>query len=272
MVIMIASALGGAILQSHYSNNFHVIPLSVAPASPDPLNATGSAHAFNYSYSQANLYTGIGNPPLILPAPNATSGTQFRWLSTVTRTTDNTLIPTSGFRFNITSPPPPSQDKQVVNWTLTIPQFNCKTCTSVQVLFDFFGNITRGTNATYTLFNGTQAIQPPVTFTALGEFPAAATVSCPEIFCIPVPPRYVGYKLTLSFIFAWNGTELSGMSADVGEIEVASIGDRIPSCVAPVSCHFMQQDQPNSNSIIHNTNRPSVSYNHDSPPHGQRGN
>ena len=271
MVIIIASAFGGAILQSHFSNYSHGVPPSVAPASPDPLNVTGSPHAFNYSYSQANLYTGIGNAPVILPAPNATPGTQFRWLSTVTRTTNNTQIPTSGFRFNITSPPPPTQGKQVVNWTLTIPQFNCKTCTSVQVVFDFFGNITRGTNATYALFNGTQAIQPSVTFTALGEFPPAATVSCPEIFCIPVT-RYVGYKLTLSFTFAWNGTELPGMSADVGEIEVASIGDPIPSCVAPVSCHFMQQDQSNSSSIIHNTNLSSVSYNNTLTTHVQPGN
>ncbi|TMI64091.1 hypothetical protein E6H12_03660 [Candidatus Bathyarchaeota archaeon] len=267
---MISSALGGAILQSHYDSYSLHVPMSAAPASLDPLNVTGSPNAFNYSYSQANLYTGSSNPPLILPAPNAT-GTQFRWLSTVTRTTDNTLIPTSGFRFNITSPPPPSQGKQVVNWTLTIPQFNCKTCTSVQVIFDFFGNITRGTNATYALFNGTQAIQPSVTFTALGEFPPAATVSCPEIFCIPVT-RYVGYKLTLSFTFAWNGTELPGMSADVGEIEVASIGDPIPSCVAPVSCHFMQQDQSNSSSIIHNTNLSSVSYNNTLTTHVQPGN
>src|SRR5437899_11023032 len=124
MVIIIASALGGAILQSHYSNNFHVIPLSVAPASPDPLNATGSPHAFNYSYSQANLYTGIGNAPVILPAPNATSGTQFRWLSTVTRTNSSALIPTSGFRFNITTPQPPSQGRQIVSWTLQIAHSN----------------------------------------------------------------------------------------------------------------------------------------------------
>src|SRR2546428_10457683 len=180
---MISSVLGGAILQSHYDSHSLHGPLSSAPAL-DPLNVTGSPHAFNYSYSQANLYTGIGNAPVILPAPNAT-GTQFRWLDTVTRTTNNTQIPTSGFRFNITSPPPSTQGKQVVNWTLTIPQVNCKTCTFVQVIFDFFGNITRGTKATYALFNGTHAIQPSVTLTALGEFLPAATATCPELFFIP---------------------------------------------------------------------------------------
>jgi hypothetical protein len=139
------------------------------------------------------------------------------------------------------------------------------------VLFDFFGTITRGTNATYAIFNGTQAIQPPVTFTVLGDFPTVGTARCPEIFCIPVT-RYVGYKLTLSFIFAWNGTELPGMSADVGEIEVASIGNLIPSCVAPVICHFMQQDQSNSSSINHTAKLSSVSYNNTLTTHVQPGN
>src|SRR6266852_3400632 len=111
---MISSALGGAIHQSQSNSYAPQVPASAIPASLDPLNVTGSSHAFNYSYSQANLYTGSSNPPLILPAPNATSGTQFRWLSTVTRTTNGTLIPTSGFRFNMTSPPPPSQGRQVV--------------------------------------------------------------------------------------------------------------------------------------------------------------
>jgi len=268
---MISSALGGAILQSHYDSYSLHVPVSAAPASLDPLNVTGSPNAFNYSYSQANLYTGSSNPPLILPAPNAT-GTQFRWLSTVTRTTNNTLIPMSGFRFNITTSGL-AEGRQVVNWTLTIPQFNCKTCTSVQVVFDFFGNITQGTNATYTLLNNTKVITSE-TFRTLGEFPPAATVPCPEIRCIPVtlPTNYVGYNLTLSFNFGWSASALRGMSADVGEIEVASIGDLIPSCVAPVSCHFMQQDQSNSSSIMHNTNLSSVSYNNTLTTHVQPGN
>jgi len=174
----------------------------------------------------------------------------------------------SGFRFNITSPPPPSQGKQVANWTLTIPQFNCKTCTSVQVVFDFFGNITQGTNATYTLLNGTKVIASE-TFKTLGEFPPAATVPCPEIRCIPVT-QYVGYNLTLSFNFGWSASALRGMSADVGEIEVASLGDRIPSCVS--SCHFMQQDPSNSSSIIHTAKLSSVSYNNTLTTHVQPGN
>src|SRR5260370_5245097 len=214
---MISSALGGAFLQSHYDSYSLQGPVSAASVSLDPLNVTGSPGAFNYSYSQANLYTGSSNPPVILPAPNG-SGTQFRWLSTVTRTTNNTLIPMSGFRFNITSPPPPSQGKQVVNWTLTIPQFNCKTCTSVQVVFDFFGNITQGTNATYTLLNGTKVIASE-TFKTLGEFPPAATVPCPEIRCIPVT-QYVGYNLTLSFNFCCSASALRGLSADLRELEV----------------------------------------------------
>jgi len=269
IIIIIASALGGAILQSHQDSHSLQGPASAVSAPLDPLNVTGSPHAFNYSYSQANLYTGSSNPPLILPAPNGTSGTQFRWLSTVTRTTDGTPIPTSGFRFNITSSGIAS-GKQMVNWTLTIPQFNCKSCTSVQVVFDFFGNITAGTNATYALLNGTKVIDSR-TFATLGEFPPAPTVSCPEIFCIPVT-QYIGRNLTLSFNFGWSSSELRGMSADVGEIEVASIGDPIPSCAAPVSCHFMQQDQSNSSSIIHSANISSVNYNNTLTTQVQPGN
>src|SRR3989440_11261730 len=114
---MIPSALGGQISQPHYDSYSLHVPVSAAPASLDPLNVTGSPNAFNYSYSQANLYTGSSNPPLILPAPNAT-GTQFRWLSTVTRTTNNTPIPMSGFRCNITTSCL-AERRPVATWTLT---------------------------------------------------------------------------------------------------------------------------------------------------------
>jgi hypothetical protein len=131
------------------------------------------------------------------------------------------------------------------------------------VLFDFFGNITPGTNATYTLLNNTGAAIPgdSSTFFTPGGFPTVGTGGCSQIFCIPVT-RFIGYNLTLSFIFAWkNGTSTKGMSADVGEIEVASIGNVLPSCVAPASCHFMAQDLSNTSSINHSANLSSVSYN-----------
>jgi hypothetical protein len=257
---MIGSILGGAIVESGHHNYSPLDHVSAATGSPDPLNVTGSPHAFNYSYSQANLYTNSSKPRISTPS-NAT-GTQFRWLSTVTRTTNNTLIPGSGFRFNITSSNL-APGRQTVNWTLTIPQFNCQNCTSVQVLFDFFGNITPGTNATYTLLNNTGAAIPgdSSTFFTPGGFPTVGTGGCSQIFCIPVT-RFIGYNLTLSFIFAWkNGTSTKGMSADVGEIEVASIGNVLPSCVAPASCHFMAQDLSNTSSINHSANLSSVSYN-----------
>ncbi len=260
IIIMIASVLGGAILGSGPNNYSPLDHVSAATASPDPLNVTGSPHAFNYSYSQANLYTNSSKPRISTP-PNAT-GTQFRWLSTVTRTTNNTLIPGSGFRFNITSSNL-AAGRQTVNWTLTIPQYNCKNCTSVQVLFDFFGNITPGTNATYTLLNNTGTAIPgdSQTFATPGGFPPVGTAGCSQIFCIPVT-RFIGYNLTLSFVFAWkNGTSTKGMSADVGEIEIASIGSVLPSCVAPTSCHFMTQDLSNTSSINHGANLSSVSYN-----------
>ena len=256
IVIIIASALGGAILQSHYTSDLTVGTPSSVHASLDPLNNTGSPYAFNYSYSQANLYTNSGNPPNIFPLPNSTAGTQLRWLNTVVETKTNTTIPTSGFRFNITAANLPTA-KQDVNWTLTVPQFNCKGCTGVSVNFIFFGNVTKGTNATYTLY----PLSPPnstkiasQSFTALGQFPSSTSVSCPETICIDVT-KYAGYNLTLSFRFAWNGTNASGMSADVGEIVVASIGGIFPS-----SSNLMQQDPTNPSRIIHTAELSMVNY------------
>ena len=240
--------------------------MAAPSASQDPLNVTASPSAFNYSYTQANLYTGFSTPLSIVPAPNATSGTNFKWLNTVTRTTDGSQIQRSGFRFNLTGTG--STNSQFVNWTLPIPQFNCKTCSSVEVIFDLFGNLTKGSNATYTLSLANKTrINPPAgvpnVFTAPGVFPSATLGSieagCPEIFCIPVT-KYIGYNVTLSFKFGWNTTAAAGMSADVGEIEVASLSNATPSC-ASGPCHFMQQDPSNSSSIIHTARVSSVSYN-----------
>src|SRR5207249_6776612 len=98
-----------------------------------------------------------------------------------------------------------TQGKEELNWTLTVPQFNCVGCSSVSVAFNFFGNLTRGTNATYTLSplsppNGTVIASHP--YTSVGAFPSAPTVGCPEDVCIDVT-KYRGYNVTLSFSFGW---------------------------------------------------------------------
>ena len=220
----------------------------------DP-NATLAA--FNYTYSQANLYTNSSTPgPVRSPSSNVT-GTSFVWLSTINETSNNAKIPGTAFEFNITKSNIPV-GRQVVNWTLTLPQLNCKGCTTVSVVFDFFGRITNGTSASYTLTlappNSTKLIQTQ-SFTSLGNFPSAS-VNCLEDFCVPIPAKYIGYNATLSFVFNWNTTSTSGMFADVGEIFVASISN-----FATSSSHFMQQDASDPNLILHTASLTQISYN-----------
>lgn len=264
VLIFISSALGGALQQSNLGGFTPQASIAGPSVSQDPLNVTGSPSAFNYSYTQANLLTG-NNSPTILGLANTTT-TQFKWLNTVTRTNDNTTIPKSGFRFNITASG--SAGPGSVSWTFPIPQFNCKTCSSVNVIFDLFGNLTKGSNVNYTLITSNGAkIHPPAgvpeNFTAPGVFPSPALGSleagCPEIFCIPVT-SHVGYNVTLSFRFGWNTTAAGGMSADVGEIEIASLGTSSPSCSSG-SCHFMQQNPSFPDSITHTATISSISYN-----------
>src|SRR5467141_1597426 len=236
------------------------IPSSHA-VSPEPLTSyhvgsladpNGGLTAFNYSYSQANLYTNSSSPPPKLVYPANRTGAPFVWQSTVNRTKDNSPILGSGFQFNPTTANRPT-DKQSVSWNLTIPQFNCNSCSGVSVNFNFFGKIVAGTNASYTLSNGTKTISTQA-FTTPGTF-GNATGACPETFCLPVT-SFIGWNVTLSFKFAWSGTNSAGMSANVGEIVVASIGNFLTS-----SSHSMVQDQTNSTNIIHTTTLTAISYN-----------
>ena len=119
--------------------------------------------------------------------------------------------------------------------------------------FNFFGKIVAGTNASYTLSNGTMTISTHA-FTTPGTF-GNATGACPETFCLPVT-SFIGWNVTLSFKFAWSGTNSAGMFANVGEIVVASIGNFLTS-----SSHSMIQDQTNSTNIIHTTTLTAISYN-----------
>ena len=245
------------------STNTGIIPIA------DPINGTRTA--FNYTYSQANLYTtASATSPREFPASNFT-GISNTYLSSVHRTLDNSTIPNTGFRFSLTSANL-TQGKEEVNWTLTIPQFNCVGCSSVSVTFNFFGNLTRGTNATYTL----SPLSPPNStiipggrgsYTTVGAFPSNPTMGCPEDICIDVT-KYRGYNVTLSFSFGWTfSNETLGMFAEVGEVVVASIGSFIPS-----SSNFMQQDPSDSSLIRHTTDLFGINYNSTLTTYVQPGN
>jgi hypothetical protein len=222
----------------------------------DPKN--GTLTAFNYTYSQANVYTNSSSPAPIVTPPTNAAGTSFAWQNTVTETSTNATIPGSGFQFNVTGAA--AAGRTTVEWNITIPKPDCPGCTNVSVNFDFNGNLVNTSNASYTLSlfapNSTSPLPPPLssTFTTLGSFPSAGTVGCPEIFCLDVTP-YIGYHLNLTFTFAWNTTTGPGMNAFVGEIAVASIGNFIPSV-----SNFMQQDA-NPTIVDHTTKFSPLNYN-----------
>ena len=187
--------------------------------------------AFNYTYSQANLYTNSSAHF----APNAT-GTSFLWQNTVIRTKSNTTIPGSGYLFNVTTPNL-APGKEVGNYNLTVPQFGCKNCATVKINFDFAGKLTKGTNANFTTSfnfnnNSTKIRALSQNFTRPGPF-QGNTPGCLQDFCLDVT-KYIGYNLTLTFSFGWNASE-TGMGVRAGEIVVASIGDFLQS-----SSHVMQ--------------------------------
>jgi hypothetical protein len=227
------------------------------PSSIGDPNATTAA--FNYTYSQQNLFTNTTSspiPPILLPGTAAT-GTSFKWLTSATETKSNTPIPGTGFIFNVTSAPA-APAKQTLNWTMIIPNFNCKGCSTVNVQFDFFGNITKGTSANYTL----SQTSPPHTqigsgsYTTLGSFHANTGNGCAEDVCIDAT-AYRGYNVTLMFSFGWqNLTTAHGMFAELGEVTVASTGSTYHS-----TSNYMQIDPTNSSRVVHNANLSSITYN-----------
>lgn len=215
-----------------------------APALGDP-NATTTA--FNYTYSQANLYTNSSAHF----APNAT-GTSFLWQNTVIRTKSNATIPGSGYLFNVTKPNL-AQGKEVGNYNLTVPQFGCKNCATVKINFDFAGTLTKGTNATFATsftYNSTKIRALSQNFTTPGQF-QGNTAGCLQDFCLDVT-RYIGYNLTLTFSFGWNASE-TGMGVRAGEIVVASIGNFLQS-----SSNFMQIT---SGKVVHTAKLSPINFN-----------
>jgi len=243
--IILSAALAAipTVPPSHYPSPGVQVSTSVTSLG-DP-NATTTA--FNYTYSQANLYTNSSAHF----APNVT-GTSFLWQGTVTQTKTNTTIPGSGFLFNVTQPNL-AQGKEVGNYNVTVPQFGCKNCATTKINFDFAGTLTKGTNASYTTsfkYNGTKIRALSQNFTKPGQF-QGNPVGCLQDFCLDVT-KYIGYDLTLTFSFGWNSSETS-MGVRVGEIVVASIGDYLQS-----SSNFMQLT---SGQVVHTAKLSSINLN-----------
>jgi len=267
MILILSSALVAIPpVSSGYSTALPFQSNNLVTSAQDP---NGALTAFNYTYSQANLYTNASAKPLQeFPSSNFT-GTSLTWLSTVNKTLNNSPIQNTGFRFSLTKENL-TQGRAVANWTLTVPQFNCGGCTGVSVDFNFFGNLTKGTNATYAIYPRSPPNSTVIgshSYTTPGTFPNGVTLGCPQNVCVDVT-KYRGYNVTLSFSFGWTFSNQSlGMFAEAGEIVVASIGNFIPS-----TSNVMQQDPSNSSSVIHTTSLSGIKYNNTLTTYVQPGN
>jgi len=268
-IIIIASLLGGFIFQTFQHNTLSDGRLSTIPAIQDPINVTGTTSAFNYTYGTADIYA-IGTA-LQTPSTPAT-GTTLVWFSTFNSTSTGSTIP--GTAFNFTSSSPISAGRQEVNWTLTIPKTTCSTC-SVYVQFTLYGNLTKGTseNFTLTLTHNNTLIptticqgSPQGSCVFLGDNASSAnpvlvcgtttsTLLCPTSNPVQVnATRWVGYKLSLSFRFGWNGTA-EPMKASVGEVRVASIDNMIKTSTS----HLMWLNT--TDTVVHRAALSQISYN-----------
>jgi len=277
LIIIFSSALGASISQStHYSVLAPIAPSGV-PVLVDPLNVTGAATAFNYTYSTADIYTNntigfVATPSL----GNSHPGTQLTWFSTINRTKDGSKIPGTAFNFTSTSPVfniDHTLDRQEVNWTLTIPQSNCASC-SLAIRFNLFGNLTKGTSENFTLTpstNNTNVIpgiqtiflgnqSTPVYVCGLSRSTISAGCAQPDV-TIPLLSKWVGVSLRLSFRFGWNSTN-EPMLGSIGEVVVASI-DNTPKAS---SSNFMTQGS-DPTKVIHTAKFFPIGYNTTVPSH-----
>ena len=276
MIIIVSSILGASISQStHINVSATPAPLGV-PVLADPLNVTGALTAFNYTYSTADIYTNSTTGFVATPSlGNSHPGTQLTWFSTINKTADGSKIPGTAFNFTASTPvfnADHTLDRQEVNWTLTIPQSNCASCT-VAVRFNLFGNLTRGSSENFTLtpsINNTNALpngingiflgnqSTPVYACGLSRSTLAACVQ-PEVTLNVT--RWVGVNLRLSFRFGWNAS-IGRMLGSVGEVVVASIDNTPKSSLS----HFMTQGS-DPTKIMHTAKFFPIAYNTTVPSH-----
>ena len=231
--------------------------------------------AFNYTYSTADIYTYnttgfVATPGLGISRPN----TQLKWFSTINNTKNGQPIPGTAFNFTASSPAfntDHTQDRQEVNWTLTIPQSNCASC-SLAVMFNLFGNLTRGTSENFTLtpsINNTSVI-PPGLGTFLGNqtspvyvcgLARSTTPACSQPDVTINVNKWIGVNLRLSFRFGWNSSN-EVMLGSIGEVVVASIDNTQKSS----SSNFMTQGS-DPTKVVHSAKFYPIGYNTTVPSH-----
>jgi hypothetical protein len=199
----------------------------------------GTLVAFNASRAQFDLYT-QQNASSIGGAPPTWFGGNFTNVS--------------GTGFNVTIPTSTSATENVTWSKVNIPHGNFSSTTFLK--FDWRGSLGNGTKASYLVYNGTRLATvfnvTKVNQTTITGGYSSLTAGTPPVSCGPTDEcldvsRFIGFNLTLTFLFNSNSTG-KRLSVRVSDIEVAS-ADLTPTSSFS---HSMKFDPTNSAKVIHN--------------------
>jgi hypothetical protein len=201
----------------------------------------GTLVAFNATRAQFDLYT--------QQTPGRTdsgAGGTLTWFG-------GNFTGVSGTGFNVTLPNGTANEN--VTWPIVnIPHGNFSSTTYLK--FDWRGNIGNGTKGSYLVYNGTRLVTvfnvTKINQTAITGGPPSVTAGTPPVSCSATDEcldvsRFIGFNLTLTFLFSSNSTG-KGLSVRVSDIEVAS-ADLTPTSSFS---HSMRFDPTNSTRVIHN--------------------
>jgi hypothetical protein len=224
-VIIIATALASPALSSPFHAYSPGVQGLAPQASVDPLTGSGALTAFNYTLSSANIFTNATSK--VTPAVNSSiTNPHFKWFSTVNNTKTGSAIQGTAFNYTVNSPATPNL--QQVAWNMTIPKSNCSTCETL-VSFTLYGDLTKGASENFTLTNSTIPIESGIfqgiNSTQLSICSLASSTNssvCGKTVQLPIPSKYIGSTLTLTFKFGWNVTTAS-LKASVGEVIAESL-------------------------------------------------
>ena len=233
-------------LQTNHGFSTHPRQTSAYVAGGDP---NGTLVAFNASRAQFDIYT-QQTPGEVNPG---TGGGTLTWFGgNFTNTQTGAPVSNTGFNYTIQSNTIGTQN---VTWpTVNIPHGNFSSTTYLK--FDWRGNTGNGTKASYLVYNGTR-VAPPINVTKVDQKTITGgdrsiTLGTPPVSCGPNDEcldvsRFIGFNLTLTFLFNSNSTG-KRLSVRVSDIEVVSADG------APTSSfsHSMKLDPADSTKVIHN--------------------
>src|SRR5438309_2294975 len=201
----------------------------------------GTLVAFNATRAQFDLYT--QQTP---GRADSGAGGTLTWFG-------GNFTGVSGTGFNVTLPNGNAAEN--VTWPIVIiPHGNFSSTTYLK--FDWRGNLGNGTKASYLVYNGTRLATifniTRINQTPITGGPPSVNAGTPPVGCGATDEcldvsRFIGFNLTLTFLFSSNSTG-KGLSVRVSDIEVAS-ADLTPSSSFS---HSMRFDPTNSTRVIHN--------------------